>query len=142
MIKCFRTVLMLNLAHLLFGDGCSPHPFTDVLSTHASPDGQVIAAYVVEAHGPMAGVFYGITLSPPEMDSRDGEIILGTSEDDRPIAYDWEDANTLTIRLPCGWWGYLTNFYQIPRTSQIIAIRHNPSQDCPASSRHLPFAPK
>lgn len=91
---------MMAIVFFLSGDGCSSHPFTDVLSTHASPDGQVIAAYVVEAHGPMAGVFYGITLSPPEMDPRDGKIILGTSENDRPIAYDWEDANTLTMRLP------------------------------------------
>jgi len=130
------------LAYLFFGDGCSSHPFTDVLSTQASPDGQVVAAYVVEARGPMAGVFYGITLSPQGMDSRDGRIVVGASENDRPIAYDWEDADTLTIRLPCGWWSYLTNFYQIPKTSRIIAIRHNPPQDCLASSRHSSVAPK
>ena len=110
--------------------GCSDQKFTDVMTTAKSPDGAITAAYVVEAHGPMAGVFYGITLSPTGSDPRNGEPVLVAGEDDREFVYHWADSETLIVRLPCGWWAYLTNHYQLPGTSRIIDIKYSPPEGC------------
>ena len=123
--------------------GGSDQPFTDVMSTSKSPDGQITAAFVIEARGPMAGVAYGITLSPTGSDPRDGSIVLREGEDDRELVYRWADNQTLVVRLPCGWWADLTNHYQLPGTSRIIDVKYEPPQGCtPQLPGSVPIDPE
>ncbi len=121
---------LLGLCFISVLPGCSRPRFTDVLTTLPAPDGGVVAATVVAAHGPMAGVVYAVTLSPPGTDPRAGTVVLAESEDDRPIGLHWDDARTLRVRLPCGTWSDLTNAYQSPDRGTIITIRHDPALGC------------
>ncbi len=141
-----EAILLIFLAGsvlAVFLSAASDQPFTDVMSTSKSPDGQITAAYVIEAHGPMAGVAYGITLSPTGSDPRDGSIVLREGEDDRELVYRWADNQTLVVRLPCGWWADLTNHYQLPGTSRIIDVKYEPPQGCtPQLPGSVPIDPE
>jgi hypothetical protein len=78
--------------------------FTDTLNRRVSPDGKLAASYVVEAHGPMAPVTYGITVGHSSTDARRAAVILITSEDNQPIDIRWISATNLEIVLRCADW--------------------------------------
>ncbi len=108
-----------------------PPEFTDLLGQKASPDGSIVASFVVQNHGPLTGTTYGLTLSGKQENPLKAEPILVQGEDDRAVQYDWSGSNRLKVRLPCGWWGYLTNHYQLKGTSRIVDIAYlPPSSEC------------
>ncbi len=123
--------------------GCSERRFTDVLGTVPAPDGRVVAATVVSAHGPMAGVVYAVTLSPAGTDPLRGGVVIEESDDDTPIRLNWDDATTLRMRLPCGLWSGLTNGWQSPQTNKVVAIKTDPAEGCPTppSTRSVNVSP-
>ncbi len=125
-----QRLLPFGLSVVAMLPSCSEPCFTDVLSTFPSQDGRVIAATVVAAHGPMAGVVYAVTLSPAGTDPLRGTVVIEESDDDRPIGLHWDDAATLRMRLPCGIWSGLTNAWQSPDTHRIITIEHDPAEGC------------
>lgn len=40
-----------------------PPEFTGVITQKTSPDGSIIASYVIQEYGPMMGITYGLTLA-------------------------------------------------------------------------------
>ena len=128
-----RTRPVLVVASLLAG--CSK-PFTDVTARKASPDGAVVASSVLSATG--FGLYFGqgVTLAAKGADPLRAEPVLTYGEDDRPPQVSWIDADHLRIELPCGWWGGLTNHWQLAGTKRIVDIAYVPSRrPCPASPR-------
>jgi hypothetical protein len=111
------------------------HNFTDVLGIKLSPGGKIRAASVVESRGFAAPTTYGITLSSISENPLDARPVITAGEYRNEIDYKWMDAKTLAIRLPCGWWGNLTNHYQLPNTDEIIDIVFLPPSGCEAISR-------
>jgi hypothetical protein len=105
--------------------------FTDLLGQKLSPDGEVKAAYVVQDYGFGGPTTFGITLSGKTSDPLNADPILTEGEDIREIKYERKSTNTLQIQLPCGWWGHLTNHYQVMGTSRVIDIIYtSPPEDC------------
>jgi hypothetical protein len=104
--------------------------FTDLLGQKLSLDGEIKAAYVVQNHGMGGATTFGITLSEKTSDPLKADPVLTEGEDNREINYEWKSANRLQIQLPCGWWGHLTNHYQLMGTSRIIDITYAPPRDC------------
>ena len=110
----------------------SSSQFTDLLGQRASPDGLVVASYVIQNYGPMTGTIFGLTLSGKQENSLNAEPILTQGEDDRAIQYNWNGSNRLDVHLPCGWWGHLTNHYQLRGTNRIVEICYlPPPSECP-----------
>lgn len=111
-----------------------PPGFTNLIDQKLSPDGKIVAAYVVENYGGMTGTTYGLTLSAAGTNVLQGQPILTEGEDDAAIAYRWLSDDALLVRLPCGWWGSLTNAYQLRGTGHVVAIFYTPPRvDCRAN---------
>ena len=104
--------------------------FTDLVGQKSTPDGLVLASYVIQNHGPMTGTTYGLTLSNREENPLKSEPILVESEDDRGIDYKWTSSHELEVRLPCGWWGRLTNNHQLTKPDRIVHISYLPPIEC------------
>ena len=121
---------MLFLAPWLSGG--SPHKFTDLLGTKLSPDGKIMAAFVVESRGFASPTTFAITLSQAPENPLDARPIITEGEYRDDIWYEWSNAKTLTIRLPCGWWANLTNHYQATNSDQIVDIDFLPPKGCRA----------
>jgi hypothetical protein len=135
-MKLFLVCLCLVLAGYLAWTTvkrCPSSPeFTDVLEQKASPDGSIVASYVVQNYGPMTGTTFGLTLSGTAGNPLKSDPILVEGEDDRSIQYNWIANDRLEVRLPCGWWGSLTNHYQLRGTSRIVDISYlPPPSECP-----------
>ncbi|MBV9654231.1 MAG: hypothetical protein JOZ42_06675 [Acetobacteraceae bacterium] len=112
-----------------------PPAFTDLLGQKASPDGSIVASYVVQNHGPMSGTLFGLTLSGRKDDPLKADPILTDGEDDSPAQFEWINDTRLEVRLPCGWWGHLTNHFQLKGTNRIVDIAYlPPPTHCPQKS--------
>ncbi|RYF21735.1 MAG: hypothetical protein EOO77_05465 [Oxalobacteraceae bacterium] len=134
-MKSFLTCLCLLLAAYSAWSTAKWWPgspqFTDLLGQKASADGSIVASYVVQNYGPMAGTTFGLTLSGKQEDPLKAEPILVQGEDDRAIQYEWSGNNRVDVYLPCGWWGRLTNHYQLKGTMHIVDIRYlSPPPGC------------
>jgi hypothetical protein len=118
-------------AMLALSSCCKSKPeFTDLLGQKLSPDGEIKAAYVVQNYGFGGGTTYGITVSGKTSDPLKAEPVITEGEDDQTIKYEWKSSNILEVQLPCGWWGHLTNHYQLTGTSHIIDIIYTAPRDC------------
>ncbi|WP_174287418.1 hypothetical protein [Sphingomonas bacterium] len=106
-------------------------PFTDIGSSRASPDGGVLAAYVIDAPGPLAGNTYAITLTAAGGNPLRGTVIIATGTDDRDLVYRWVSRNMLQVRLPCGWWVNAANHWQLSGTDRVVSIDFIKAEGCP-----------
>jgi hypothetical protein len=133
------------IASLFLCAGCGRH--VDPIATEPSPDGAIIAAsnsnsgaFAFEAQ------YNEVRLYPRNGKLRDGEVVLSYGEDDSNPVFEWISPQSLRVQLPCGWWGSLTNHYQLPRTDRIIDIIYAvPPSNCSrlmTPSTNLPTAPQ
>ena len=99
-----RVTYVIALGSILVGVAWAAsalsHDWTDVMNVRHSPDGQFTAAYVADAHGPIAAVVFGITLSRGKSDPRDGMTVLKAEQDYRDLDYRWETTGTLSFGCP------------------------------------------
>ena len=115
-----------------------PPEFTDVIGQQSSPDGSIVASYVVEAHGPLAdGPTYGLTVMDKGDDPLRASPILIDDGHARDINYRWLSNNRLEVELPCGWWSGLTNGWQSPASHRMLNIVYTgPRAECSSTLDH------
>ena len=126
------------LAILTLASCSRAEEFTDLMSSKTSPDGRLIAAYVVDNPGLGAGTNLAITVGPAKSDPLKARSVLTWGEDGRPPGFDWLQDGSLLIRLPCGMWGDASNFYQEPGTDKVTTIKFRAPAACPPPNPGYP----
>ncbi len=105
--------------------------FTDVGEVKLSPSGQAVAADVLYAPGPLSGGnVWGITLTAPGHDPRDGEMLISTFYELSGNNFYWRDASHLVLKLQCMVWRDQTSRHLGKRPRSPIHVEFQISPGC------------